>query len=144
MLSILVGVAVQDSIKQAQPPFTAAQSAELIGYRKKADGSSYTPPNLLAYRARPLDGIWATAPYLHNGSVPSLYELLLPPNERSRVFYVGKREFDTDTVGFKSGWSRDGFRFDTRLPGNHNSGHTYGTELTEDQRLDLLEFLKTL
>ena len=144
MLSFLVGGAVQESIKQAQPPFNAPEIAELIGYRKKADGSPYTPPNLLAYRARPLDGIWATAPYLHNGSVPSLYELLLPPKERSKVFYVGNREFDPDKVGLKSGRSKNGFRFDTRLPGNRNSGHPYGTELSEDQRLDLLEFLKTL
>jgi hypothetical protein len=144
MLSILVGIAVQDSIEQAQPPFTDLESAELIGYRLKADGQSYLPPNLLAYRARPLDGIWATAPYLHNGSVPSLYELLLAPTERSQVFYVGNREFDPDKVGFKSGRSKEGFRFDTRLSGNRNSGHTYGTDLNEDQRLDLLEFLKTL
>ncbi|MEQ1531557.1 MAG: di-heme-cytochrome C peroxidase, partial [Methylococcales bacterium] len=117
----------------------------LIGYRQKAPGlPAYTPPNLLAYRARPLDGIWASAPYLHNGSVPSLYELLLPPAERSQVFYVGNREFDPDAIGFKSRPSRNGFRFDTRLPGNLNSGHTYGTELSDAQRLDLLEFLKTL
>jgi hypothetical protein len=144
MLSILVGVAVQNSIEQAQPPFNAPEIAELIGYRKKADGSSYTPPNLLAYRARTLEGIWATAPYLHNGSIPSLYELLLPPQERSRVFYVGNREFDPETVGFKSGGKRNGFRFDTRIPGNGNAGHIYGTELSEQQRLDLLEFLKML
>ncbi len=144
MLSILVGSAVQNSIMQAQPPFTGLESAELIGYRIKADGSSYMPPNLLAYRARHLDGIWATAPYLHNGSVPSLYELLLPPHKRSTVFYVGNREFDPRKVGFKSGWGKKAFRFDTKLSGNLNSGHTYGTELSAQQRLDLLEFLKTL
>ncbi|NOT12491.1 MAG: hypothetical protein HOP23_11765 [Methylococcaceae bacterium] len=144
MLSILVRIAVQDSIEQAQQPFNVMESAELIGYRLKADGQSYLPPNLLAYRARPLDGIWATAPYLHNGSVPNLYELLLPPTERSKVFYVGNREFNPETVGFKSGRSKIGFRFDTRRPGNRNSGHTYGTELNEFDRLDLLEFLKTL
>ena len=145
MLAILVGVAAKDSNLHAQPPFTGPESAELIGYRQKAAGlPPYSAPNLLAYRARPLDGIWATAPYLHNGSVPSLYELLLPPTERSQVFYVGNREFDPDTVGFKSRRGGNGFRFDTRLPGNLNSGHTYGTELNDDQRLDLLEFLKTL
>jgi hypothetical protein len=146
MLSNLVGGAVLDSMARAQPPitFNTPEFFELIGYRIKADGSSYKPPNLLAYRARPLDGIWATAPYLHNGSVPSLYELLLPPTERSQVFYVGNWEFDPDKVGVKSGRNNKGFRFDTRLPGNRNSGHPYGTELNEDDRLDLLEFLKTL
>ena len=91
-----------------------------------------------------MDGIWATAPYLHNGSVPSLYELLQPPTKRSQVFYVGNREFDPDKVGVKSGHSKNGFRFDTRLPGNRNTGHPYGTDLNEDDRFDLLEFLKTL
>ena len=144
MLSNLVGGAVLDSISRAQPPFDALEFAELIGYRRKTDGTPYAPPNLLAYRARPLDGIWATAPYLHNGSVPSLYELLLPPEERIRVFYVGNREFDPDKVGIKSGRNNGGFRFDTRFPGNRNSGHPYGTDLGEEDRLDLLEFLKTL
>ncbi|MEQ1739599.1 MAG: di-heme-cytochrome C peroxidase, partial [Methyloglobulus sp.] len=145
LLSILVGTAAQNSILDAQPPFSQLESAELIGYRQKAAGlPPYSPPNLLAYRARPLDGIWATAPYLHNGSVASLYELLLPSAERSQVFYVGNREFDPDNIGFKSRPSKNGFRLDTHLPGNSNSGHIYGTDLNQDQRRDLLEFLKTL
>jgi hypothetical protein len=145
LLSILVGSAAQNSILDAQPPFSPLESAELIGYRQKAAGlPPYSPPNLLAYRARPLDGIWATAPYLHNGSIPSLYELLLPPAERSQEFYVGNREFDPETVGFKSGRSKHGFRLDTRLPGNSNAGHLYGIDFNEDERRDLVEFLKTL
>lgn len=146
LLSFLViGVASVDSYLHAQPSFTPQESVELIGYRRKADGSMYTPRNLLAYRARPLDGVWATAPYLHNGSVPNLYELLLPPALRSQVFYVGSREFDPGQVGFKSRQNtNNGFLFDTRLPGNSNLGHAYGIDLSEDQRLDLLEFLKIL
>ena len=58
---------------------------------------------LLAYRARPLNGIWATAPYLHNGSVPSLYDLLLPSAQRPRIFYVGSWEFDPVHVGVETG-----------------------------------------
>ena len=54
----------------------------------------------LAYKGRPLTGIWATAPYLHNGSVPTLYDLLLPPDSRPRSFKLGTREFDPDKVGF--------------------------------------------
>jgi hypothetical protein len=145
LLSILVGTAAQNSILEAQPPFSQLESIELIGYRQKAAGlPPYSLPNLLAYRARPLDGIWATAPYLHNGSVPSLYELLLPPAQRRQVFYVGNREFDTDNVGFKSGRCNHGFRLDTQLPGNSNAGHAYGTDLNDDERRDLLEFMKTL
>jgi hypothetical protein len=145
LLSILVGMAASDGIANAQPPFSPAESAELIGFRLKAAGlPPYTPRNLLAYRARPLDGIWATAPYLHNGSVPNLYQLLLPPTERQQIFYVGSHEFDPNTVGFRSKPSKHAFKFDTSLPGNLNTGHDYGTDLSDSERWDLIEFLKTL
>ncbi len=132
---------------------------------------NYTPDttaspfnSLLAYKARSLNGIWSTAPYLHNGSVPSLYELLLPkkrtgdPDDgeyRPDTFMVGAREFDPEKVGFVS-QDYDGFVFDTRIPGNLNSGHEYASghtaqpngqllpALSKDERLDLLEYLKTL
>ncbi|WP_051299897.1 di-heme-cytochrome C peroxidase [Methylobacter luteus] len=145
LLSILVGMAVSDGIANAYPPFSPAETAELIGYRLKAQGlPPYRPKNLLAYRARPLDGIWATAPYLHNGSVPNLYQLLLPPDERQQTFYVGSHEFDPETVGYRSKPGQRAFLFDASLPGNLNTGHYYGTDLTDDERRDLIEFMKTL
>jgi hypothetical protein len=102
----------------------------------------------LAYKARPLDGIWATAPYLHNGSVPNLYQLLLPSAQRVKQFYVGSREFDSVNVGFKFDGASDASLFDTTLPGNSNAGHegsAYGTDkLTDQQRWELVEYLKTL
>ena len=105
--------------------------------------------SLLAYKARPLNGIWATAPYLHNGSVPTLYDLLLPVDaeegepRRPEVFYVGSREFDPDRIGFAS--SDGPFEFDTSRPGNSNKGHVYGAgNLSEEDRMALLEYLKTL
>lgn len=144
-LSILVGMAASDGIANAQPPFTPAETAELIGYRLKAPGlPPYAPRNLIAYRARPLDGIWATAPYLHNGSVPNLYQLLLPPSERQQTFYVGSRQFDPHAVGLRTNPGKRAFRFDTSLPGNLNTGHYFGTDLTDNERWDLIEFLKTL
>ena len=100
---------------------------------------------LLAYRARPLNGIWATAPYLHNGSVPSLHDLLLPPAQRPKTFYVGNWEFDPAKVGYAMASQAPGaFLFDTMVPGNANAGHVYGTDLTEDDRKALIEYLKTL
>jgi len=100
------------------------------------------------YKARPLTGIWATAPYLHNGSVPNLYELLLSAEQRSKIFYLGSREFDAKKVGFVSTLNttdESRFKFDTSLKGNSNQGHEYGTkELNDKQRLELLEYLKTL
>ncbi len=97
---------------------------------------------LLVYKARPLNGVWATAPFLHNGSVPTLFDLLRPPAGRPVEFRVGSRRFDPVRVGFESAaWS---FRFDTRLPGNANTGHEYGTTLTDDQRWQLVEYLKSI
>jgi hypothetical protein len=97
------------------------------------------------YRARPLNGVWATAPYLHNGSVPDLVELLKPPAERPAVFYVGNWELDPERLGFA--WSSPfpgAFRFDTSLIGNSNAGHDYGTDLGAADRRALIEYLKTL
>jgi RoxA-like, cytochrome c-like len=100
---------------------------------------------LLKYRARPLTGIWATAPYLHNGSVPSLYQLLLPAHQRSKVFFMGNWEFNPELVGFESDSPFEGaFRYDTALPGNSNAGHEFGTDLSDTDRRALIEYLKTL
>jgi hypothetical protein len=129
----------------------------------------------LAYKARPLNGIWATAPYLHNGSVPTLYDLLLPTDLRNTaplnaaismpasaptansaiavrpdIFYVGSREFDEKKVGFVATKTEDGFQFRVRdqngqpIFGNYNSGHQYGTQLSDEDRWALVEYLKTL
>jgi hypothetical protein len=102
------------------------------------------PGNLLAYKARPLNGIWATAPYLHNGSVPTLYDLLLPPGERPKHFHVGSRVFDPEKVGFQTQAGPGTSLLDTGRRGNSNAGHKYGTNLDEDGRRDLVEYLKTL
>jgi hypothetical protein len=101
-----------------------------------------TEEHLRGYKARPLDGIWATAPYLHNGSVKSLFELLLPASKRKKTFQVGGRQFDAKNVGFFD--DPTGFTFETSLPGNWNTGHEYGARLTDDERYDLIEFLKKL
>lgn len=114
-------------------------SAEL----KAAQKARQTIP--LVYRARPLDGIWATGPFLHNGSVPTLYDLLLPEGRRPKTFAVGNREFDPVKVGANTTPNSETQTFDTRLKGNSNKGHDYGTSrLTESQRLELLEYLKSL
>jgi hypothetical protein len=107
---------------------------------------------ILAYKARPLTGIWATAPFLHNGSVPTLYDLLLPPEKRPQVFYLGTRRFDPKKVGFETAKAADNsFKFETHdsagraIPGNSNSGHDYrNARLSEDDRWALVEYLKTL
>ncbi len=120
--------------------------------------------SLLAYKARPLNGIWATAPYLHNGSVPSIYDLLLPVKRkddpetglyRPTEFKVGSREFDPVKIGLRSE-GYEGFNFRANQRGDFNSGHEYGTAnapaingikqeaLTDKQRWELVEYIKTL
>ena len=125
--------------------------------RSQRDQRNGYLPNCLqapeAYKARPLNGIWATAPYLHNGSVPDLHALLSPEDERPSTFHVGNLEFDPERVGYDSGAAAGLFEFDTRKAGNSNKGHNFsdtsgrgviGPGLSEDQRLALVEYLKTL
>jgi hypothetical protein len=94
------------------------------------------------YACRPLVSVWATAPYLHNNSVPTLYDLLLPAVQRPRTFAVGHREYDPMKLGYVATPADGDFIFDSTLPGNHNSGHEYGTAISEPDRMDLLEYLK--
>ena len=99
--------------------------------------------SLNVYRGRALNGIWATAPYLHNGSVLNLYELFLPRCSdaeieagkkcRSNKFTVGSREFDPEKVGFVSkdkAQYPELYEFDTSLPSNSNAGHEYAAGVT--------------
>lgn len=107
----------------------------------------------LAYKVRPLNGIWSTPPYLHNGSVPNLYALLSPVAERPKTFYLGHRDYDPVNVGYRHDELAGGFEFDTSIRGNHNTGHEFSNEkrsgvigrlLSPDERRALIEYLKTL
>lgn len=104
-----------------------------------------TKPPYGPYAARPLYGIWAAAPYLHNGSVPTLYDLLLPPAQRPKKFALGAREYDPVKLGFvvDTSCSQQDCLVDTAVTGNGNGGHLWGTDLTDPDRMALLEYLKT-
>lgn len=101
-----------------------------------------------AYEARVLYGIWATAPYLHNGSVPNLWELLLPARQRTTRFMTGSRLFDPQKVGYvtdQSPFKNGVFSADPlNANGNGNAGHEYGTALTDEERWAIIEYMKTL
>jgi hypothetical protein len=133
-------------------------------------------PNLVllepTYRARPLNGLWATAPFLHNGSVANIYELLLPVAQRATKFIVGETEFDPEQLGFTSyidnpvmqqqkqqeGYTLYSVTDENGQPitGNSNAGHEFtgdgtvlgngiiGRELSDEERYQLIEYLKTL
>ncbi len=102
-----------------------------------------------AYESRVLHGIWATAPYLHNGSVPNLWELLTPPEQRKPFFMVGSKKYDPVNVGYVTDESpfKDGklvVNGSDVQPGNSNAGHDFGTTLSDDDRWALIEYLKQL
>ncbi len=150
--------ALQDAIDQAalamaEEPGEAGLGKFRLGLatalaQLPRDVDPCSPPNpMLFYKARPLNGIWATAPYLHNGSVRTLRQLLLPVDQRETVFKVGSRTFDAEAIGFVN---EGASTLDTSLPGNANHGHDgpiYGNDVfaRDPERLDaILEYLKTL
>ena len=99
------------------------------------------------YVAQPLDGIWATAPYLHNGSIPTLYHLL--KSDARPEFW--RRTKDSPYDEEKVGWEfteetdkTDRYTYDTNIPGYLNIGHTFGDGLSEEDRMAVIEYLKTL
>jgi hypothetical protein len=100
------------------------------------------------YVAEPLDGIWMRGPYLHNGSVPTVGDLLKPPAQRPATFYRGNILLNNQDLGFVSDLAQEkGLHFvlfDTRQPGNSNAGHLYGTGLSDQDKKAILEYLKTL
>jgi mono/diheme cytochrome c family protein len=109
------------------------------------------------YQAPPLDGIWATAPYLHNGSVPTLYDVLNSksrPNLFTRSFRTDESEYDKIKIGWQVRTLTETPRdltpherrkiYDTTQPGRGNRGHTFGDEFTDEERWALVEYLKTL
>jgi hypothetical protein len=128
------------------PPTPTAERLRMNGSR--GDGVRA----LLIYKARPLNGVWATPPYLHNASVPNLYALLSPVSERPVTFYLGNREYDPVNVGYGTEELAGGFLFDTKIRGNSNAGHEFnngsgpgiiGPLLSPDERRAIIEFLKT-
>lgn len=123
-----------------QNTFYAGYGDERFSHFRKTHG----------YANMPLDGLWLRAPYLHNGSVPTLRALLEPASRRPSAFYRGHDLYDPVDVGFVSNVARDGewkfYRFDVSKRGNSNAGHegvAYGTQLSGADKNALLEYLKT-
>jgi hypothetical protein len=146
----LLGVALTNPFD-----FLSERVQELYGQAE----SSSAP----AYEARVLEGIWAAAPYLHNGSVPSLWALLQPVEARPKRFFLGSNQLDTkcvgltadvpnDTVCMPTGASTTALRWEFVVPdgpcpsdnGNGNCGHRWGVNLPDAQKWALIEYLKSL
>lgn len=121
------------------------------------EGPAYRSIATDGYQAPPLDGVWATAPYLHNGSAPTIWHVLnsaARPKQFTRSYRTDLVDYDPVKLGWKitvvgpahPGWSDRQKRkvYDATLPGRSNSGHTYGDKLTEPDRMAVIEYLKTL
>ncbi len=130
---------------------------DITGAEKVADFDGLNVPFRIedrrAYKARPLHGVWATPPFLHNGSVPTIYDLLSPLRARPVAFYVGNREYDPQKLGYVTHRSPGSFLMDTSIAGNHNTGHLFtdvdmsgriGDLLSERQRYAIIEYLKVM
>lgn len=157
LYALALGAVVQMGIDEW---FRATRSEDSRG---KVEGDR---PNCLAagfgYKARPLNGVWATAPFLHNGSVPTIYDLLSPVAERPKAFLLGNPSFDPVKVGIVTrtdvpkgrDYDKNGyFILDTSRAGNRNIGHEFSSEknegvvgpaLSPEERNAIIEFLKTL
>ncbi|MHC8441515.1 MAG: di-heme-cytochrome C peroxidase [Candidatus Eutrophobiaceae bacterium] len=156
---IMVGVLINNPLQS----YLAARESRAMGHSKEIHppkyldgqilpkGEEVSDRALLAYKSRPLNGVWSSAPFMHNGSVPTLYDLLLPVEDRPKVFYISSWEYDPVKVGYISEYdgTEEGL-FDTRLSGNSNAGHEYGTgydglpALVEEDRWALVEYMKSL
>ena len=125
------------------PASATAYNAYGAGHAWKFSGFRTTG----GYVSVPLEGLWLRAPYLHNGSVPTLVDLLEKTDRRPKVFRRGYDVYDPVRVGFvTSGPEADrvGTLFDTSLPGGGNDGHLYGTDLSPADKAALIEYMKTL
>jgi mono/diheme cytochrome c family protein len=121
-----------------------------------ADG--FTSRRTDGYQAPPLDGVWATAPYFHNGSVPTLTDVLTS-RQRPRIFTRSYRTGEADYDRVKVGWRVQVLDrpadpklppterrkvYDTSQPGRGHGGHTYGDHFNDEERRAVIEYLKTL
>ena len=129
---------------------TPEEAIRMHGYRELPVPRPSEVPH---YKAAPRDGVWATPPYMHNGSVPNLYEMLLPAAQRTKKFYLGK-DFDPVKVGVDTSGQSGTYLIDTTLIGSSNRGHSFenaplgngviGPLLTDEERWAIVEYLKSI
>jgi mono/diheme cytochrome c family protein len=129
---------------------TPEEAVKMHGYRELPVPRPSEVPH---YKAAPREGVWATPPFMHNGSVPNLYEMLVPAGQRTKKFYLG-REFDPVKVGVDTSGQSGTYLVDTALIGSSNSGHSFenaplgngviGPLLTDEERWAIVEYLKSI
>lgn len=127
--------------------FTEKQAEGFNKFLAELEAAGYEPPKEFGVRstgkywAATLSGVWARSPYLHNGSVRTMQELLTAPGQRAKTFHRGSQEYDANQMGYTDAGV---YVFDATTEGNSNAGHDYGTKLSSEQKRELLEYLRTL
>lgn len=127
--------------------FTKAQAGLFNKFLAGLETAGYQAPkeeglrSTGKYWAASMDGVWARSPYLHNGSVRTMQELLTPPAQRAKTFHRGSQDYEVTQMGYADAGT---YLFDTSSRGNSNAGHDYGTALSIEEKRDLIEYLRTL
>jgi hypothetical protein len=143
----LYSVAQVDTDPRRATLFTQAQADGFNKFLAELETAGYEPPRNAGLRstgkyfAPSLNGVWARSPYLHNGSVRTMKELLTSPNDRAKTFHRGSQRYDAVQMGYTD---EGAYVLETSLPGNAKTGHAYGTEVSPSQKAELIEYLKTL
>lgn len=134
-----IGFAIKAAAAYPELSLSDAKAALYLDYI----GGHTDRPEFVAtdYRAKPLNGVAFTGPFLHNGSVRTLKDLLEAPENRPTSFLIGSTDYDVDGAGYVDAGS---FLLDTTIRGNGKEGHTYGTELSASDKSDLLEYMKSM
>ncbi|MBC7953886.1 MAG: hypothetical protein H7Z12_18965 [Rhodospirillaceae bacterium] len=157
---------IADPISAGEGLFVVTQNVKDFQYKygtkpvpkdMQADFDGFGWPNEVretcGYKSRPLDGIWANPPFLHNGSVPTIYDLLSPAPTRPNSFWLANREYDPVNLGFVTTEMIGATKFETHTTGNSNQGHEFanatrsgviGRGLSHDERMAIIEYLKVL
>jgi predicted Ser/Thr protein kinase len=144
---ILYFLNASNEVERRAIDFTPLQAQRFDTFLAELEIQGYTPskePGIRStqrYWAPSLAGVWARSPYLHNGSVRTMQELFSPAAARSRSFRRGSRVYDTAKVGYTD---EGVYVLDTTAVGSSNAGHEYGADLSNVEKVELIEYLKTL
>jgi hypothetical protein len=149
----IMSTAISNRYFEQYPPASHEQLFKYMGYGI-FDYPRTDPERLKNYKSRPLHGIWATPPFLHNGSVRTVYQMISPREEREPWFWSGTKEYDPVDLGYRNLAVPGAVKYDTRVTGNDNTGHEFragcqsngviGPYLKPEQRKQIIEYLKAM
>ena len=149
----LMSLSIARRYFRQHPPGSPEELMKYMGYGI-LDFPRTDPARLLNYKSRPLHGVWATPPFLHNGSVRTVFQMISPRDERERVFWSGTKEYDPKHLGYRNDPVPGAVKFDTSVTGNDNVGHEFndgcqkngiiGRRLSIEERYAILEYLKAM